>query len=72
MCENYTLHSQVYASVLPYEAAAEICGGRLPDYIPKVNTYSLCPSQFASLSFLVYPANFTPFLFSVIVLIFFF
>ncbi|CAO2821969.1 unnamed protein product [Amaranthus hypochondriacus] len=26
---------KVYASVLPYEAAAEICGGRLPDYIPK-------------------------------------
>lgn len=27
---------QVYATVLPYEEAAELCGGSLPDYIPQV------------------------------------
>ena len=27
---------QVSASVLPYEKASDICGGSLPEYIPKV------------------------------------
>lgn len=27
---------QVYAAILPYEEASLLCGGTLPDYIPKV------------------------------------
>ncbi|XP_022722458.1 uncharacterized protein LOC111279710 [Durio zibethinus] len=29
---------KVYAAVLPYEEAAELCGGSLPDYIPQGST----------------------------------
>lgn len=31
--------TQVFVGLFPYEEAADICGGRLPDYIPKVKTY---------------------------------
>lgn len=27
---------QVSVSILPYDKASELCGGSLPDYIPKV------------------------------------
>lgn len=40
LCDlRLTYCTQVSAAILPYEQAAEICGGQLPDYIPKVKTY---------------------------------
>ncbi|XVE65622.1 hypothetical protein DITRI_Ditri08aG0015000 [Diplodiscus trichospermus] len=49
--QNKQKEIEVYASVLPYEEAAQLCGGSLPDYIPpgsnpriiKLGDYPGCP-----------------------------